>query len=53
MEADGSRRSPQMLARPALDGLTKAGLIGGGRVVNFGEWVELDAGGRVIWTDEP
>ena len=53
LDADALAKSLDVPVRPALDGLTKAGLIGGGRVINFGEWVELDAGGRVMWTDQP
>ena len=53
LDADALAKSLGVPVRPALDGLTKAGTIAGGRVVNFGEWVELDAGGRVMWSDEP
>ena len=53
LDADDIAKSLGVPVRPAHDGLTKAGMIAGGRVVNFGEWVELDAGGRVMWSDEP
>ena len=53
LDADALAKSLDVPVRPALDGLTKAGMIVGGRVINFGEWVELDAGRRVIWIDEP